>query len=119
MGMMPGPQDTDTLGGRIQKTRDALGLSTGALARRIGVRPETMRGWERDRAEPKSAKLVELAGVLGVSPAWLMGGVGETRDAELVEPAAIEAKIALLRERRAAIDDEIQKLEVLKASSSE
>lgn len=33
-----------------------------------------MHNWECDRAEPRPSKLVTLAGVLGVSPAWLIGG---------------------------------------------
>ena len=63
-----------TLGGRIQWSREEAGLTTAQLARRAGVRTETMHNWECDRAEPRPSKLVTLAGVLGVSPAWLIGG---------------------------------------------
>lgn len=71
-----------TLGGRIQWSRDEVGLTTAQLARRVGVRTETMHNWECDRAEPRPSKLVTLAGVLGVSAAWLIGGGDVHRPAE-------------------------------------
>lgn len=66
----------DTLGGRLSAARDSAGLSLADVANRIGVRKESLLSWEADRAEPRSAKLVDLAGILGVSPMWLMTGLG-------------------------------------------
>ncbi|MQV96182.1 helix-turn-helix domain-containing protein [Sinorhizobium medicae] len=72
--------DGDTLGGRIWRARDATGLSTKELASKLGVRNDTIASWERDRAEPRANRLFMLAGVLGVSPAWLMAGIGRAPD---------------------------------------
>lgn len=72
--------DGDTLGGRIWRARDATGLSTKELASKLGVRSDTISSWERDRAEPRANRLFMLAGVLGVTPAWLMAGIGRAPD---------------------------------------
>lgn len=72
--------DGDTLGGRIWRARDAARLSTNDLADRLGVRSETISSWERDRAEPRTNRLFMLAAVLGVTPAWLIAGVGRGPD---------------------------------------
>ena len=68
--------DADTLGGRIWRARDALGYSLEDLASRLGLPEKTVSGWERDHAEPETAALFRLAGVLSVSPAWLAAGIG-------------------------------------------
>ena len=74
--------DGDTLGGRIWRARDAANLSTKDLADQLGVRAETVSAWERDRAEPRTNRLFLLAGVLGVTPAWLIAGLGKAPDSE-------------------------------------
>lgn len=66
----------DTLGGRLSAARDASGLSLADVANRIGVKRESLLAWEADRAEPRPSSLIDLAGILGVSPMWLMTGVG-------------------------------------------
>ena len=68
--------DNDTLGGRLSRARDASGLSAAQLARRIGVRTNTIQAWESDRSQPRANRLSMLAGVLGVSLSWLLHGVG-------------------------------------------
>lgn len=73
--------DGDTLGGRIWRARDALGLSVKELADQLGVGTETVAAWERDRMEPRTNRLFMLAGVLGVPPAWLIAGLGKAPDA--------------------------------------
>jgi len=67
----------DTLGGRIVTAREAQNLTTSQLARRLGISSSTMRDWETDRSEPRSNRLITLAGVLNVSPSWLLMGMGE------------------------------------------
>ncbi len=69
--------DGDTIGGRIWRARDSAGLTIAHIANQAGVRKETVAQWERDRSEPRANKLVMLAGILGVSPTWLMTGAGE------------------------------------------
>jgi transcriptional regulator with XRE-family HTH domain len=66
----------DTIGGRITRARTAQGLTTAQLARRLGLKTITLSHWETDRAEPRPNRLMMLAGVLGVSPTWLLTGQG-------------------------------------------
>lgn len=68
---------TETIGGRISRSRDAMNLSTAQLARRLGVKSKTMNSWEADRSEPRANRLMMLAGVLSVSPTWLLDGSGD------------------------------------------
>ncbi|MFQ6159515.1 helix-turn-helix domain-containing protein [Sinorhizobium meliloti] len=84
--------DGDTLGGRIWRARDATGLSTKELASKLGVRSDTISSWERDRAEPRANRLFMLAGVLGVTPAWLMAGIGRAPDDNTGDPSGDELR---------------------------
>lgn len=70
--------DVDTMGGRISRAREDMQITSVELARRLGVKSDTVRDWENDRAEPRANRVVMLAGVLGVSPTWLLTGFGET-----------------------------------------
>ncbi len=74
---LPIKNDGDTIGGRISRARDAMGLTIAQVASQAGVRKDTAISWERDRAEPRTNKLVTLAGILNVSPVWLITGAGE------------------------------------------
>jgi len=69
--------DTATFGDRVAGAREAEGMSQGALARRLGVKLKTVRGWEEDLAEPRANKLQMLSGILGVSLMWLLTGEGD------------------------------------------
>lgn len=60
------PQDND-LGTFIRQRREALGLSIGELAERIGVAKSLVLYWERGDKLPKPANLQKLATALGVS----------------------------------------------------
>ena len=66
-----------TLGGRISVAREASGLSVGQIVKRLGVKAATYKAWEADRSEPRANKLVALAGILNVSPPYLLSGLGE------------------------------------------
>lgn len=66
-----------TFGDRVALAREAQGLSQSQLARRLGLRVETVRNWESDRSEPRANKLQMLAGFMNVSIIWLMTGEGE------------------------------------------
>lgn len=68
----------DTMGGRIVAAREAMGHTTAQLARRLGIKSSTLQNWESDRAEPRSNKLFMLAGMLNVSPTWILTGRGES-----------------------------------------
>lgn len=87
------PADGDTLGGRIWRARDALDMSLEELAGRMNLPLETVGDWERDHAEPRTHALYMLAGVLGVSPSWLIAGIGEA------PPESPEALLSPLMEQ--------------------
>jgi len=67
-----------TLGERLQKARESAGLSLALASHLAGVKPATLRDWERDRSAPRVNKLVGLAGILGVSPTHLMAEEGQS-----------------------------------------
>ena len=84
------PESEDTLGGRLSFARDAAGISVEVLADRLGVRRETVLAWESDRSEPRPSRLLDMAGIYGVSPLWLMTGGGEG-PGEVSDERALEA----------------------------
>ncbi|GGB48942.1 transcriptional regulator [Roseibium aquae] len=110
---MSGTNSDYTLGERICKARDAIGLSTAQLARRLGIKTSTLQGWESDRSEPRSNKLVLLAGVLNVSPTWLLVGRGAAPMQDDAAPADLDSmRLALDRVHRHAVSlaEEIEQL---------
>ena len=68
-------EDT-TLGGRVFQAREGAGLTVSQVINRLGVRKVTYLAWEADRSEPRANKLVALAGILNVSPTYLLSGLG-------------------------------------------
>ena len=68
-------QDT-TLGGRVFKAREAANMTVAQVINRLGVRKTTYMAWEADRSEPRANKLVALAGILNISPTYLLSGLG-------------------------------------------
>lgn len=83
----------DTFGGRIVRARETANLSTAQLARRAGVLTKTMQAWESDRLMPRTNQIVRLAGLLNVSPTWLLVERGESPSDEVNE-----SELALLQE---------------------
>ncbi|GAB2205676.1 MULTISPECIES: helix-turn-helix domain-containing protein [Stappiaceae] len=103
-----------TLGERICKARDASNLSTAQLARRLGIKTSTLQSWESDRSEPRSNKLVLLAGILNVSPTWLLVGRGTPPVSESSTTSDLDSmRVALDRVQRQAqaLADEIATLQ--------
>ncbi|MDB4852122.1 helix-turn-helix domain-containing protein [Alphaproteobacteria bacterium] len=99
-------EDT-TLGGRVFQAREAAGLTVSQVINRLGVRKATYLAWEADRSEPRANKLVALAGILNVSPTYLLSGLGRAA----VQPLKHQQIIDELR-------IEIEQLEVtLKAAN--
>ncbi|UWR21485.1 helix-turn-helix domain-containing protein [Sulfitobacter sp. S190] len=72
--------DMATFGDRVAAAREAAGMTQTILARRLGVRLATLRGWENDLSEPRANRLQMLAGLLNVSMMWLINGEGEGLD---------------------------------------
>ena len=69
--------DSDTLGGRLSRARDASGMSAAQFARRLGVKSATVPAWGNDRSEPRANRLSMIAGILNVGLPWLLYGVGD------------------------------------------
>lgn len=93
--------DFDTMGGRLSRARDAAGLSITELARRLGVKNSTLQAWESDRSQPRANRLAMLAGILNVSPSWLLYGVGQSPSDESGAALIDALTTNLLRLRRA------------------
>ncbi len=92
---------TSTFGDRLGLAREAMGLSQAELALRIGVKPQTLRNWEEDRAEPRANRLQMLAGMLNAPLVWLMSGQGVAPVRAPGGAAAARACLAELRRLRA------------------
>lgn len=56
--------------------REISGLSIEQVVKRLGVKATTYEAWEADRSEPRANKLVALAGILNISPPYLLSGLG-------------------------------------------
>ena len=74
-----GPE-TATFGDRISGAREASGLTQTQLAKGLGIKLSTLKGWEQDLSEPRANKLSMMAGLLNVSVMWLLSGEGNGVD---------------------------------------
>ncbi|MEO0543776.1 MAG: helix-turn-helix domain-containing protein [Pseudomonadota bacterium] len=101
----------DTMGGRIVAAREAMGHTTAQLARRLGIKSATLQNWENDRAEPRSNKLFMLAGMLNVSPTWILTGRGESPTPIEGDPdiAALRHELLDMRSRCKRLLDQIDR----------
>lgn len=106
----------ETLGGRISLAREMAGLSLPQAAQRLGVLAQTWQAWECDRDEPRGNRLVTMAGVLGISPVWLLSGVGSApmeNDARHSEnPARLLRELVDTSEKMLALNKSVQKLRI-------
>jgi transcriptional regulator with XRE-family HTH domain len=69
--------DAATFGDRVAAARERAAMTQAQLARRLGVKLSTLRGWEDDLSEPRANKLSMMAGILNVSIMWLLTGEGD------------------------------------------
>jgi transcriptional regulator with XRE-family HTH domain len=108
-----------TFGDRLTLAREAQGMGQEELARRLGIRLQTLRNWEDDRSEPRANRLQMLAGVLAVSMVWLLTGEGDggpvvrARDTRNIS-AELSALLGEIRELRVAntkANNQLAKLE--------
>ena len=95
-------EENATFGDRLAAAREAAGLEQKELARRVGVKPSTLRNWENDVAEPRANRLTILSGVLGVSFRWLLTGEGDgvSPPDEVEIPQDMSAVLAEMRNLR-------------------
>lgn len=92
------------LGERIVQARERAGFSTAQLARRLGVKTRTLSSWEKNASEPRSNRLMTLAGSLNVSPIWLLNGTDE------YAPNEEAVHLSEMRERVASLQRVIESL---------
>ena len=91
--------DVATFGDRLAAARNNASMTQGQLARRLGVKLTTVKGWEDDVSEPRANKLQMMAGLLNVSVGWLLIGEGEGVDLNQ-EEEAVPGLDAILIEMR-------------------
>ena len=93
--------DAATFGDRLAAAREEAGLEQQDLARRLGIRLDTLRKWEEDRSEPRANRLSMIAGLLNVSIMWLLTGDGDGvfdgADDEVQQGVMISAELRAVR----------------------
>ena len=80
-----------TLGERIRKVREDMGLDQKEFAGRVEVHRRSIVNWEGGRTTPRLKDLADVAKVGGVSLAWLAG--------EVYPEARVTASISRSRKR--------------------
>lgn len=114
-----GSVDEDTMGSRVVRARESANMSQTDLARSLGVKKSTVDSWETDRSEPRAHLAMRMAGILGVTPTWLFGGVGEAPEADTISPEirAIRQQLENIKQMRdrttsaiAAIEQALEEL---------
>ena len=108
--------DAATFGDRISAAREASGLNQTQLAKSLGVKLATLKGWEQDLSEPRANKLSMLAGLLNVSVMWLLNGEGEgvdDPDTKLVVEKGLNAMLLEMRELRTVLKGSSDRLGML------
>jgi transcriptional regulator with XRE-family HTH domain len=73
------PARTGTFGERFREARLSAGLTQKDVARVLDIRENDIRRWETDRNLPTSARLPEIAVILGVSIDHLFGIDGKAK----------------------------------------
>lgn len=63
----------EQIASNIAEARKRSGLNQSELARRLGIRPQSVQQWEKGTATPKLDRLTAIAQVLGVSLESLTG----------------------------------------------
>lgn len=93
-----------TFGDRLTAAREATGMTQESLAKRLGIKPSTLRKWEDDLSEPRANRLSILAGLLNVSIMWLINGEGEGVDNPDIEPVPADMTEIILEIRELKSD---------------
>ncbi|MEM9602542.1 MAG: helix-turn-helix transcriptional regulator [Pseudomonadota bacterium] len=83
-----------TLHERLKRAREDNELSVTEVCRIIGVKADSYKKWESGAVAPRANKLLMLAGVFNVAPAWLLDG-----DDEYLQALGRDQRIAQLRQR--------------------
>lgn len=65
-----------TIGDRILRRREELGVSVKAIAKACGVKPSAVYQWQQNRTVPTGPNLVSLANILQTYELWISKGSG-------------------------------------------
>lgn len=63
-------------GERLREARVAAEMTVADLARRLGVDPRTVAGWQAGRSRPSYERLVEIARILDRPPSFFLDEAG-------------------------------------------
>lgn len=69
-----------SLSKRIAEARKAAGLTQTEVARRLGIRPQSVQAWESGVSAPRARRLSELAQVLDVPEAFFFAAENGSTD---------------------------------------
>ena len=105
--------DFDTLGGRLNRAREAKNSSLAQVAKLVGVEVKTLKAWECDRTVPRSNRLTMLAGALGISVSWLLYGRGASpmEEADSNDIESTRLRLDQLKSQQQKISTEIMDIE--------
>ena len=87
----------DKIGKRIAQAREKAGMNQSELARALGLTPQSIQKWEAGDTIPRGQRIQELARILRVSVAHLMG-------AEECEVVPIQGKLAIGQQLARTVD---------------
>ena len=97
--------DTTTIGGRIKKRRNDLGLSQENLAEKLFTSKQMVSSYENNKTELKIQVVKELAVALGTTTSFLIdGNEAVTYKEETVELVALFNSISKEEVRKIAIE---------------
>ncbi|RMG32499.1 MAG: XRE family transcriptional regulator [Gammaproteobacteria bacterium] len=82
-----------TIAARIAEARTRAGLSQSELARKLGIRPQSVQGWESGATAPRARRIAQIAEVLGVPETFFFESPSDSSRAE--ESEAVMAARAL------------------------
>lgn len=66
---------------QMKSERIRLGLSIEEVSEKIGIHPNTIRGYESGATQPSGKNLISLAHLYGCSPEYLLGMTDERKTA--------------------------------------
>lgn len=73
---MSADEPTGALGARIMELRKFKGLSQAQLGKLMGLSQPALANYEKGQRDPPATFLISLCEEFGVSPSWLLQGVG-------------------------------------------
>ena len=105
--------EATTFGDRVAGAREKAGMTQSDLAKRLGVKLQTLKSWEDDLSEPRANKLSMMAGLLNVSLSWLISGEGDgpgaPDEAEEISPEVV-GLLTEIRDIRAQLNSSTERL---------